>query len=296
MATRRKRSRQSSRARQLRLGASALRAVDHEGDERQVAEISEQALKLWNGQVTLRVKVAGDGPALVFLHCGYGLVWDDFLDLLARNFTVYAPEHPGTSAGDPEAVKPLDDLWDLTLCYYELLNKLGLSAPILAGHSFGGMVAAEIAAGDPKRAAKLILIDSLGLWRDDAPIPNYAVMPEAELAPLLFHDPNHRARRRLFGNRADPDAIIAATWALACTGKFIWPLPDKGLRKRIHRIVAPTSIIWGKDDGLTRLVYAEEFRRLIPGARADVVADAAHMAPMEQPEAVARLIGDFAVR
>ena len=45
--------------------------------------------------------------------------------------------------------------------------------------------------------------------------------------------------------------MIRLTWALACTGKFIWPLPDKGLKKRIHRISAPTLIVWGRQDGLT---------------------------------------------
>lgn len=259
-----------------------------------MAATSEQALSLWNGGVTVRVKQAGRGPALVYLHGGYGLVWDDCLDLLARDFTVYAPEHPGTSAGDPDAVKALDDLWDLTLCYYELFDKLGLNAPTVMGHSFGGMVAAELAAGDPKRVGKLVLIDSLGLWRDDSPIPNYAVTPEAELVPLLFHDPNHPARRRLLASHDDPDSVIRVTWALGCTGKFIWPIPDKGLRKRIHRISAATLVIWGSADGLTKPVYADEFRRLIARARVEMVADAAHMAPIEQPEVVARLIRSFA--
>ena len=133
-----------------------------------------------------RVKVAGQGPALVYLHSGYGLIWDDFLDQLARDFTVYAPEHPGTSAGDPDAVKSLDDLWDLVLYYYEMFDKLGLDAPAVVGHSFGGMVAAELAATNPKRVGKLVLIDPLGLWRDDAPIKNYMVAPQGELDPLFF--------------------------------------------------------------------------------------------------------------
>jgi pimeloyl-ACP methyl ester carboxylesterase len=84
------------------------------------------------------------------------------------------------------------------------------------------------------------------------------------------------------------------TWALGCTGKFIWPIPDRGLRKRIHRISAPTLVIWGQEDGLTKPVYAEDFRKLIPGARVEMVANAAHMAPLEQPEAIAKLISGFA--
>jgi pimeloyl-ACP methyl ester carboxylesterase len=261
-----------------------------------MAATSERTVNLWEGKVNARIKVAGQGPALVFLHSGYGLVWDESLDLLARNFTVYAPEHPGTSEGDPDAIKPLDDVWDLVLYYYEMFDKLGLNSPIVVGHSFGGMVAAEIAATNPKRLSKLVLVDPLGLWRDDAPIKNYMVLPQAEVEPMLFHDPNNPARKQIFMNLEEPDSIIRVTWALGCTGKFIWPIPDKGLRKRIHRIAVPTLIIWGKDDGLTKPVYAEEFHKLIPGSRVELVADAAHMVPLEQPTTMANLIRDFATR
>jgi pimeloyl-ACP methyl ester carboxylesterase len=258
-----------------------------------MAAISERTVTVWQNKVDARVKVAGSGPALLYLHSGYGLVWDEFLDLLARDFTVYAPEHPGTSAGLPDAVKPLDDVWDLTLFYDELCDRLGIRSAAVVGHSFGGMVAAELAASARDRVSKLVLIDALGLWRDDAPIRNYMVMAQPELEPLLFHDRTHPARKHIFANLEDADSVVRLTWALACTGKFIWPLPDKGLKKRIHRINAPTLIIWGKQDGLTPPVYAADFARLIPNSKTAIVDNAAHMAPMEQPSAVTALVREF---
>jgi pimeloyl-ACP methyl ester carboxylesterase len=65
------------------------------------------------------------------------------------------------------------------------------------------------------------------------------------------------------------------------------------LRKRAHRIAAPTLIIWGKQDGLTKPIYAEEFKALIPHARLELVDKAAHMTPLEQPATVAKLLRDF---
>ncbi len=254
---------------------------------------AERTLNLWDGKIKARVKVAGQGPALVYLHSGYGLIWEESLDQLANHFTVYAPEHPGTSEGDPDAISHLDNLWDLVLYYYEMFDQLGLEAPPVVGHSFGGMVAAELAATNPARVSKLVLIDSLGLWRDDTPIKNYMVTPQSELDGLFFHDTSHPARKLVFMNPEEPDSIIRVTWALACTGKFIWPIPDKGLRKRIHRISAPTLIIWGQYDGLVKPVYAEEFGKLIRGARIEFVSNAAHMAPFEQPAAVSKLVRDF---
>jgi pimeloyl-ACP methyl ester carboxylesterase len=258
-----------------------------------MAPASERTLSLWEGKINARVKVAGQGPALVYLHSGYGLIWDESLDRLAHDFTVYAPEHPGTSDGDPNAIAHLDNLWDLVLFYYEMFDQLAIDAPALVGHSFGGMMAAELAATNPKRASKLVLINPLGLWRDDLPIKNYMVTPQAELDPLFFHDLNHPARKLVFMNMEDPESIIKVSWALACTGKFIWPIPDKGLRKRTHRIAVPTLIIWGQQDGLVKPDYAKEFQSLIRGSRVELVANAGHMAPLEQPAAVANLVRDF---
>jgi pimeloyl-ACP methyl ester carboxylesterase len=254
---------------------------------------SERTLSLWDGKINARIRVAGKGPALVYLHTGYGLIWDESLDRLANDFTVYAPEHPGTSEGDPNAIAHLDNLWDLILYYYEMFDQLELQAPPLVGHSFGGMVAAELAATNPRRVSKLVLISPLGLWRDDMPIKNYMVTPQPELDPLFFHDPNHPARKLVFMNPEEADSIIKVSWALACTGKFIWPIPDKGLRKRTHRIAAPTLIIWGQDDGLVKPAYAEEFRKQIRGSRVEFVSNAGHMTPLEQPAAVANLVRDF---
>jgi pimeloyl-ACP methyl ester carboxylesterase len=258
-----------------------------------MAAASERTLSLWEDKINARIKIAGQGPALLYLHSGYGLIWDESLDRLAQDFTVYAPEHPGTSEGDPNAIAHLDNLWDLILYYYEMCDQLSLDAPAVVGHSFGGMVAAELAATNPRRVSKLVLINPLGLWRDDAPIRNYMVTPQAELDPLFFHDPNHPSRKLVFMNMEEADSIIKVTWALACTGKFIWPIPDKGLRKRTHRISAPTLIIWGQHDGLVKPTYAEEFHKLIRGSRVEFIANAAHMASLEEPVAVANLVRDF---
>jgi pimeloyl-ACP methyl ester carboxylesterase len=88
-------------------------------------------------------------------------------------------------------------------------------------------------------------------------------------------------------------ARVRLQWAMGATGKFIWPIPDKGLKKRIHRVRVPTLLVWGKDDRLVPPVYAEEFARRIAGARVETVERAGHAPHLEQPEAVARLVRDF---
>src|SRR4030095_4749105 len=79
------------------------------------------------------------------------------------------------------------------------------------------------------------------------------------------------AAGRLFGSSPEGEARVMERvqmmWAMGATGKFIWPIPDKGLGKRIHRVKAPALIVWGKDDRLVPPVYADEFRRRLASAR-----------------------------
>ena len=71
-------------------------------------------------------------------------------------------------------------------------------------------------------------------------------------------DVRRRDERRSEGRGA---ARVRLMWALGATGKFLWPIPDKGLKKRIHRVTAPTLLVWGKEDRLVPPVYADEFTR-----------------------------------
>ena len=260
--------------------------------------VEQRRLKLWQGKVETEIEVSGDGPPLLYLHGPWGLAPDlPFVARLAAAHRVYAPRHPGTSSGAPDAAHAIDSFWDLVVYYGELMDGLGLKAVPVVGHSFGGLVAAEIAASMPERAKQLVLIDPVGLWRDDHPVKNWMIMPEAVRAKAYFADPESGDARRFFAHPEEKDArnasIVAFVWAQACTGKYIWPLPDKGLRHRIHRIAAPTLILWGKQDGIVAPVYAQEFAARIAGSRAELIDGAGHLPHLERGEQVFGLVRQF---
>lgn len=260
-------------------------------------EISERILEVWGGRLELTVQVAGEGPPLVYLHSAAGLAWDPFLERLASDFTIYAPLVPGTTPGKPDAIRELDDLWDLVLVYEEAIRRLGLDGPVVIGQSFGGMLACELAASFPALFSRVIVFDPIGLWLDEHPVANWVSASPAEVAAMLFSDPNGEAARAVTTLPEDPDAMIAAivagSWAIGVTSKFVWPIPDKGLAKRLHRIEAPTLIVWGKDDKLISSAYAEEFGRQIAGSRVEVLDECGHIPQLEQPEKTLALVTGF---
>jgi pimeloyl-ACP methyl ester carboxylesterase len=259
--------------------------------------MTTQTVVVWQGRVPIRVHVQGAGPAVVFFHGPWGLTWGPFLDALARHFTVYAPEHPGTTPGEPDTIQHVDSLWDLVLCYDELLEHLKLRDVMLAGHSFGAMMACEVAAMHSSRVKRLVLIDPIGLWRDNAPVINWMLLGPPEMPAYVFEKPDGAAAKALFSVPDDPEEAALArtrlTWAMGATGKFIWPIPDKGLKKRIHRIAAPTLLVWGEGDRLVPRAYAKEFAGRLADTRLEVVAGAGHAPHLEQPESTARVVQAF---
>jgi pimeloyl-ACP methyl ester carboxylesterase len=258
-------------------------------------------IKLWQDRIETDVEISGAGPPLVYLHGPWGLAPDrGFIARLAANHKVFAPLFPGTTPGDPNAVHALEGWHDLTVYYGELLDALALPSPLVMGHSFGALLAAEIAAAMPRAVSRLVLIDPVGLWRDDTPVQNWMLIPEAARKATLFADPDGEAARRFFAVPSDPtarvDTLSQMIWTQACTGKFVWPIADRGLRRRMHRIAAPALIVWGDADRIVVPAYADDFARGIASAKLARISGAGHLPHLERPDEVAAAIAGFLSR
>lgn len=260
-------------------------------------EITDVDVPVRNGELTMTVRVLGTGPAVVYFHPAGGLTIDPYVLSLAESHTVYAPFFPGTAPGRPYDIHAIHELWDVVLTYQELLATLELDRPVAIAQSFGGMLAAEIAATFPDTFSKLVLLDPVGLWNDDYPVANWIATPPSELPALLFDDPTSPAAAAMFTFPDDVELTveIAAnlTWALGCTGKFVWPIPDKGLKNRLHRITSPTLLVWGENDKLSPAAYAADFARLIPDTTTQIIPDCGHIPQVEQQEALTDVVNRF---
>ena len=116
--------------------------------------------------VDLQILRGGAGPPLLLLH-GLAPVEPDapVLELLAAPSEIMAPTHPGF--GHAPRPDDFETVYDLVRLYLDLLDHLSYAKVTLMGLSFGGWLAAEIAATCPHRLDKLVLVGAAGIKLSD---------------------------------------------------------------------------------------------------------------------------------
>ncbi len=256
--------------------------------------LSSRLIDVAGGRARVRVYEGGEGPPLLFLHGAGGLMREDpFLAALASRYRVHAPLLPGYE--DSTGEDRLRTMLDIALHACDVREALGLDKPLVCGLSMGGMIAAEMAALAPNDIDRLCLVASAGLWLDEHPLPDlFALLPQ-ELPGYLFHDVERGKKLMAPGGDMNDMKFLAEFMVmnarrLGMAGKMLFPIPDRGLSDRLYRIKARTLIVWGENDRLIPLPYAEAFRAAIAGARVVTVPQAGHLVGHEKPDAVLRAL------
>lgn len=259
-----------------------------------MSAVTRQSVPMAGG-ATASLWRRGSGSPILFLHSVLPPSDDDrFAEALAEHFDVVMPLAPGYA--DLAEIEDIDDVHDLAFFYDDLLRALDLGPIDVVGHSSGGMMAAELAAHVPERVRSLTLVSPFGFWDEEHPTVDLATIPGPRLRARLA-----RGDESLFpapAPDADPevrteDAVLLAQ-ALTSALKFLWPFPDQGLAKRIHRVSCPSLVVWGKDDDINPPLYADRFAAGLHGARVEFL-DGGHLLPYEQPEQVGKLVHEFVV-
>ena len=240
------------------------------------------------------------GPApLVYLHSAQGEVAGmAMLEGLAGTRRVVAPLFPGFGAS--EGLNHIDDIEDAAFHVLDILDRLEVPRCDIVGLSLGAWMGVELAVRWPERVRRLVLVNSVGLYVEGAPITEIFGRVPSELAADLFADPDYplaQLMRAMDTMEADPsqipfDLVRPILQSQAATAKVGWNpyLHDPKLLGRLHRVAAPTRIIHARQDGIVPRAHAEAYAAAIASSTIADLDGAAHLAPLERPDEVARLV------
>lgn len=245
--------------------------------------------------IDLEVLRGGDGDPIVLLHGMRSLTAGDrFPALLAAHGAVLAPSCPGF--GTSPRPKDFDTIYDLVHLQRAVLDAIPGERITLVGLSFGGWLAAELAAQGHPKLARLVLVDPVGIKigdRETADILDVFNRSPADVRRAAWHDPDRFAPdfdamedAEIVRYARDRDALCLYAWH-----PYMY---NPQLPRWLSRIGLPALVVWGDSDGIVAPDYGRAFARLIPGARFATIADCGHHPEIERPEQLAALIGSFA--
>lgn len=238
------------------------------------------------------------GAPVVLLGSSLGAtleMWDPQVPALAERFRVVRFDHRGHGRSPvPSGPYEIEDLGRDVLA---LLDRLGVQRASYAGVSLGGMVGMWLGAHAPDRVERLALVCTAAhlppasAWAERAAAVRAAGTTEA-IADAVVQRWLTPAFAR---ERPEVAAGLRATLAAqppegyaACCGA----IERMDLRPVLGAIRAPTLVVAAADDPSTPPEHGRAIAAAVPGARFELVADAAHLASVQRPETVTALLLD----
>jgi pimeloyl-ACP methyl ester carboxylesterase len=178
------------------------------------------------------------------------------------------------------------------------MKRLGLERASIVGSSLGGHIACELALARPKLVEKLVLVSPAGAlprsFKASPALKRYIKVTSArsieEARRALYavdkKPVDESYARVVFERFSDPDAKEAFLSALK--GSALAPR----LQGRLHRIKAPTLLIWGKQDIMIPVKFVEPFVRM-ENCRVVMLEHCGHRPHSERPAVFNQLVASF---
>jgi pimeloyl-ACP methyl ester carboxylesterase len=253
---------------------------------------------------------AGAGPAIVLIH-GLGANLTHFEHvappLVAAGYRVCGLDMPGFGhSGKPRRTYSIR--W-LAGAVTALMDHLGIERATLAGHSLGGLVAADAALHEPLRVERLVLISSAGLFQMPLPFQWVArtIMRPGLVAPALERNARRLLEKRVFEERNEkverfieqsvtrPDSRFVRDLA-----RVMWSLrkdlTSYHLFDEVKRLTMPTLVIYGGRDRLLPTKAVPTWAGKLPARQLEVIERCGHMPIIEKPEQVVARMTSFLAR
>lgn len=251
------------------------------------------------GELAVETAGAMDAPAVVLRH-GIFLdreLWRPFIAALAETHRVVLIDAPGHGeSGDPGRPYSVQDDARATL---EILDALEIDGAVLVGHSWGGMSALRAALLAPDRVTRLVLVNTPLRPRSPRERARYRLLTlllraigaprwyGRQVAAALF---DAGARDSAIASRMIERMRVADRAPLARAMRAVLIEPDD-ISARLTELAMPVTALAGADDYVLDEAAVALLRQTVPHAHIKHV-PGNHVTPVEQPDAVARLLAE----
>lgn len=263
----------------------------------------------------IAVAEAGEGPVLVMLHgggpgaSGVGNYHQN-LPALTRHFRVLLPDQPGFGGSYRPSEEDLGErsITQISVqALFQALDSLGVRDFRLLGNSLGGAAAIAMAQQQPQRVTRLVLMAPGGGWLPFGPTPtegqkemfryyNGSGPSEKKMAAFVrtmvfdhkqFGADSVRAR---YESSLDPSHISFYHHYNAAFAKRGGMDP---LWRDLHKIQAPTLLLWGRDDRTITLDGAQLMLKQIRDVQLHVFSRCGHWVQLERQREFEELVSGF---
>ena len=275
-------------------------------------EVRKEEMELHGHRV--RYRIGGEGPPIVLIHgiAGSSETWTEVLPLLARDFTVVAPD----LLGHGDSAKPRGDysLGAYASGIRDVLIALEIDRATFLSHSLGDGIAMQFTYQFPERLQRLVLVSSGGLGKEVHLMLRLVALPAAEyVLPLLVAQPFRNAGEGMaavfarLGFRAADDleefargfaslGDVDARQAFVHTARSLIDIDGQRASARDRLYLAsdvPTLLIWGERDPIIPVDHGRRAQKEIPGSQLELFPDAGHFPHRQDPLRFVEALADF---
>lgn len=250
----------------------------------------------------IRYLESGDSKNTLVLVHGLGASaerWSLVIPTFAKHYRVIVPDLIGYGYSD----KPILDYSPEMFVDFlgKFLDALQIKCPIIIGSSLGGQISAEYTSANPKNVEKLVLVSPAGAMKQSTPALDAYIMA------ALY--PNEQSAKNAFdlmeasGNTVDEKIVKGfiermqlPNSKLAFMSTILGMKNSEIISPKLHTIQCPTLVIWGVNDPVVPVEFADGFVSFIRDCKFHKIEKCGHTPYVQDPETFLSVVLNFLLK
>lgn len=222
--------------------------------------------------------------------------WEFVIPEFSKEYRVIVPDLIGFGHSDKPSVDYTTEFFTEFLGNF--LKKLEIKKTNIIGSSLGGQITAEFTSQNQNLIENLVLVSPSGIMKHSTPALDAYVMaalyPNLEGAKNAFEmmaGPTREIHSKIIEDFVTRMKLPNAKMAFMST--LLGLKNAEIITKSLKKITVPTLIIWGEDDPVIPIKYADDFVSSIQDCRFYMMDNCGHTPYVDDPQRFTRLVLDF---